>query len=188
MVSGADSSSFQSTPSVWRETRHPSKHVPRHFYFNPLPPYGGRRHPAKHTKNLSKFQSTPSVWRETKKIRKSRTGKSNFNPLPPYGGRLEKLNTVIDSKTFQSTPSVWRETERNNYGNLKTGHFNPLPPYGGRPVVPVRDASSFLISIHSLRMEGDHVTVTVSSPSAQFQSTPSVWRETSTPGLPSTGT
>ena len=42
MVSGADSSSFQSTPSAWRETQHPD--IPD----------------AEDT-----FQSTPSAWRET---------------------------------------------------------------------------------------------------------------------------
>ena len=38
-------------------------------------------------------------------------------------------------------------------------HFNPLPPHGGRPS-PHKPITPFCsISIHSLRMEGDHVLV-----------------------------
>ena len=77
---------FQSTPSAWRETK-PTR-IPRHRkrisihslrmegdgirhfwkrrseHFNPLPPYGGRRH------HLFAFRRSV-----------------HFNPLPPYGGR-----------------------------------------------------------------------------------------------------
>ena len=70
-------------------------------------------------------------------------------------GDLADYETQLDKIVFQSTPSAWRETDE-------------------RPEI----VTNFCISIHSLRMEGDHVTVTVSSPSAQFQSTPSAWRET----------
>ena len=56
-----------------------------------------------------------------------------FNPLPPCGGRRSELGirffTLI---RFQSTPSVWRETFR-------------------KPCIK----SFTLISIHSLRVEGD---------------------------------
>ena len=79
-------------------------------------------------------------------------------------------------------------------------YFNPLPPHGGRRVCtggcPIREA----ISIHSLRMEGDFrlagkqglllhfnplpphggrlLSIFPSGGTAQFQSTPSAWRET----------
>ena len=78
-------------------------------YFNPLPPYGGRRLIRYPFSRIHAFQSTPSVWRETfsgtktgleRRIsihslrmegdRASRTlmGISQyFNSLPPYGGR-----------------------------------------------------------------------------------------------------
>ena len=86
-TSRSAASAFQSTPSVWRETvllveRSGVAPISIHSlrmegdwqcrgkrsdlrYFNPLPPYGGRRdypmcHPC-----LQAFQSTPSVWRET---------------------------------------------------------------------------------------------------------------------------
>ena len=84
---------------------------------------------------VPKFQSTPSVWRET------RTGCTlaytplYFNPLPPYGGRQIPLDFLG-----------------------KDGHFNPLPPYGGRLFLIVIFFFLLVISIHSLRMEGDHVS------------------------------
>ena len=56
-----------------------------------------------------------------------------FNPLPPHGGRQNRIHINVLHESFQSTPSAWRETAlRHHIGKL----------YG--------------ISIHSLRMEGDH--------------------------------
>ena len=122
---------FQSTPSVWRETLSGfhsfqcftiSIHSLRmegdncshrvtlqNVHFNPLPPYGGRPERRCLAMKRFKFQSTPSVWRET-------FCSSAFR----------------DTLSFQSTPSVWRETD------------TIIPSY--------LDGS---ISIHSLRMEGD---------------------------------
>ena len=56
----------------------------------------------------------------------------HFNPLPPYGGRLVSRAIVTYCRIFQSTPSVWRET-----------------------FLPRFSAFVAVISIHSLRMEGD---------------------------------
>ena len=81
---------------------------------------------------VSSFQSTPSVWRETRRWRSSHIVSSYFNPLPPYGGRLTSLLLPLKALLFQSTPSVWRETACS--GSC---------------------AGGFVISIHSLRMEGD---------------------------------
>ena len=79
-------------------------------------------------------------------------------------------------------------------------NFNPLPPHGGRLEQEIYDTNTFVISIHSLRMEGDNPATPAeqrgryfnplpphggrlrdashacSVPS--FQSTPSAWRET----------
>ena len=60
------------------------------FYFNPLPPCGGRLQALCNPAKEVKFQSTPSVWRETLKS----------------GGR------GTNGEAFQSTPSVWRETAK----------------------------------------------------------------------------
>ncbi len=35
------------------------------FYFNPLPPHGGRQHAFRTSSSVTSFQSTPSAWRET---------------------------------------------------------------------------------------------------------------------------
>ena len=79
---------FQSTPSVWRETTQYCTKSQILRYFNPLPPYGGRR-----------------------RCRRSLPGfRTYFNPLPPYGGRLCLQATPRPCQAFQSTPSVWRET------------------------------------------------------------------------------
>ena len=102
---------FQSTPSVWRETKQiivglidglnfnplppcGGRHclqglVSAYVHFNPLPPCGGRHKRGKGAKRNEKFQSTPSVWRET--LRRGAADGKNV---------------------FQSTPSVWRETAR----------------------------------------------------------------------------
>ena len=80
-------------------------------------------------------------------------------------------------------------------------HFNPLPPHGGRLDHIRKRKKLELISIHSLRMEGDsvklfrqrnlwnfnplpphggrHVPLKKAPVGCAFQSTPSAWRETS---------
>ena len=125
------------------------------WYFNPLPPHGGRRIPGR-----------------------GRSLLRNFNPLPPHGGRLNSPWRLASHESFQSTPSAWRETQQNHlrheytsgisihslrmegdgrsvFQALRQLDFNPLPPHGGRR--PSIDCSVWrsLISIHSLRMEGD---------------------------------
>ena len=56
---------------------------------------------------------------------------------------------------FQSTPSAWRETIWSLSQLSEQSDFNPLPPHGGRPRCYVSWILSSIISIHSLRMEGD---------------------------------
>ncbi len=124
---------FQSTPSVWRETI---------IIIN--------------RRSIRRFQSTPSVWRETIGIISANANTLHFNPLPPYGGR-------------RLTP-----------GRCPTeGNFNPLPPYGGRQHSSAQLDTARYISIHSLRMEGDRTFARFAASLDAFQSTPSVWRETS---------
>ena len=57
-----------------------------------------------------------------------------FNPLPPCGGRPGSLRTRIILR-----------------------HFNPLPPCGGRPQDGRSACNPDVISIHSLRVEGDRM-------------------------------
>ena len=56
--------------------------------------------------------------------------------------------------------------------------FNPLPPCGGRRVAEEQRERLWMISIHSLRVEGDREIVVNAQKQTTFQSTPSVWRET----------
>ena len=57
--------------------------------------------------------------------------------------------------------------------------FNPLPPCGGRPCSRLSGKTARPISIHSLRVEGDgSAKRTPERSHTRFQSTPSVWRET----------
>ena len=173
---------------------HPQKH------FNPLPPCGGRpRYDIIILVTVS-FQSTPSVWRETDRYRLCRAWQmisihslrvegdrlckcpihpqKHFNPLPPCGGRPRYDIIILVTVSFQSTPSVWRETKVSYPGGCQCHisihslrvegdavrsascrsdtHFNPLPPCGGR-----------------------RLPVYVLPVDRRFQSTPSVWRETS---------
>ena len=82
-------STFQSTPSAWRETEEGMDTVRRTQHFNPLPPHGGRLAEWGVNMRNKAFQSTPSAWRET---------------------RLERGHA--EYWQFQSTPSAWRETRR----------------------------------------------------------------------------
>ena len=126
---------FQSTPSVWRETsrrrtfpdsqQRISIHSLRmegdfvlfevhHItcYFNPLPPYGGRRGRRGRGTGRGGFQSTPSVWRET--FSGTKTGlerRISIHSLRMEGDSITPL-LYLSALIFQSTPSVWRETER----------------------------------------------------------------------------
>ena len=123
------------------------------------------------------FQSTPSVWRETRTPHNALQRLTYFNPLPPCGGRRISI--------FVARSYI---------------HFNPLPPCGGRPAIKSEEGKSDDISIHSLRVEGDrscswmpqHLRISIHSLRVEgddfgakkildvyeFQSTPSVWRET----------
>ena len=125
-------------------------------HFNPLPPHGGRpvsdlggvkthaisihslrmegdRPAGCWTIHRTSFQSTPSAWRET-----------------------IYLSADLLRRLFQSTPSAWRETGLLLGDGGGNSHFNPLPPHGGRPDSVHDGRKPKTISIHSLRMEGDH--------------------------------
>ena len=123
--------------------------------FNPLPPHGGRRFFGTFKSAGSAFQSTPSAWRETLQAIRRTAAARDFNPLPPHGGRH-----------FQSVVILSRH------------YFNPLPPHGGRQLVRFDPLNEEIISIHSLRMEGDSCNISSANHPTAFQSTPSAWRET----------
>ena len=145
---------FQSTPSAWRETRDTIISIA------PTP-----------------FQSTPSAWRETPRW-SCRTRKSgNFNPLPPHGGRQPGGGFVNGNSNFNPLPP--HGGRQMTFTTLVyCCNFNPLPPHGGRRNFLRRPGNGQVISIHSLRMEGDDGYVFPITGYFVFQSTPSAWRET----------
>ena len=81
---------FQSTPSVGRATLPASLILRRNAYFNPRPPWGGRR------------------------TRDRQVGSKgfHFNPRPPWGGRRGSEARRPPHSLFQSTPSVGRATAK----------------------------------------------------------------------------
>ncbi len=192
---------FQSTPSVWRETlpfaslqsafsisihslrvegdRRCFRFFPQLQNFNPLPPCGGRHSRFSHSSARIVFQSTPSVWRETALPKhRDRRRPISIHSLRVEGdaapfkssrflcnisihslrveGDLQISFTKFQGVGFQSTPSVWRETFRHDSLDVFI-YFNPLPPCGGRPD-KMFAAPPTSISIHSLRVEGDHLS------------------------------
>ena len=198
-INPASIATFQSTPSAWRETfrTHPLRTYGEDF--NPLPPHGGRHARKNLTNRNIKFQSTPSAWRET--IRQLTSAirqrisihslrmegdqdkypllfildisihslrmegdlgnlcynnpKAHFNPLPPHGGRPAADAALLTMLLFQSTPSAWRETEV----KVTIGHDPMISIHSlrmeGDAAPNVTRLFHVLISIHSLRMEGD---------------------------------
>ena len=80
-------SSFQSTPSAWRETGSNSVEVCEFFYFNPLPPHGGRPAELERLRYICEI-SIHSLRMEGDSILPGDSQAMNhFNPLPPHGGR-----------------------------------------------------------------------------------------------------
>ena len=148
---------FQSTPSVGRETYNKGRKRLHNHDFNPLPPWGGRQG-GENMANLKKAISIHSLRGEgdRQKKRYEKEKAKNFNPLPPWGGRPVSHN---------------RKKRPESY-------FNPLPPWGGRRLMWVCSGHWSAISIHSLRGEGDETNIYMTSDGTEFQSTPSVGRET----------
>ena len=132
------------------------------------------------------------------KIQSRRT--SDFNPLPPCGGRLQidrlyfvqidisihslrvEGDTVSQQHVIKLAISIHSLRVEGDVLQLliqcQQLDFNPLPPCGGRPHFVAIGGGSGTISIHSLRVEGDGYLHIGAVTGVQFQSTPSVWRET----------
>ena len=148
------------------------------FYFNPLPPYGGRPRNCPASRFFSAISIHSLRMEGDLPAHVVRFRIPYFNPLPPYGGRRQCRRRNDGHNRFQSTPSVWRETSPIFSPNFSPSgisihslrmegdydsacpfpgrrHFNPLPPYGGRPPIFRSRFRIDDISIHSLRMEGD---------------------------------
>ena len=104
---------------------------------------------------------------------------TDFNPHPPSGGwRLFGVKTKHYSR-FQSTLSEWRVTCISIYVRYPCKISIHTLRMEGDHICTVRALCLVMISIHTLRMEGDVSTKNTKSCTILFQSTPSVWRVTS---------
>ena len=83
-------------------------------------------------------------------------------------------------RIFLSTPSARRATPRSGRMPPLRCNFYPRPPRGGRPYRQHGRRSSWRISIHALREEGDSKTTPRHRRHWQFLSTPSARRATNT--------
>ena len=101
----------------------------------------------------------------------------HFNPLPPHGGRRIISFTFDLISHFNPLPPHGGRPVR-TVQRTAGEYFNPLPPHGGRPLNFSGVWLLRVISIHSLRMEGDLRNSHHDHSTLQFQSTPSAWRET----------
>ena len=80
-----------------------------------------------------------------------------FNPLPPHGGRPKLSRNFFRFFAFQSTPSAWRETTiLSMFRMFLIISIHSLRMEGDDFRVGEKDLE--LISIHSLRMEGDGIS------------------------------
>ena len=170
---------FQSTPSAWRETEwyHYS------LYSSDISIHSLRMEGDLHRTSWKllrrAFQSTPSAWRETVALYINDCPRLNFNPLPPHGGRQAPVRLLIrQGRYFNPLPPHGGRPDADRADHYIRADFNPLPPHGGRPPGYDRQDAACLISIHSLRMEGDPRRRQIWTDGRAFQSTPSAWRET----------
>ena len=83
------------------------------------------------------------------------TEAANFNPLPPHGGRPFYFDFSHGLLYFNPLPPHGGRPFDRGVTSATVSHFNPLPPHGGRLYSLGVFAVDVLISIHSLRMEGD---------------------------------
>ena len=154
-ISIPESESFQSTPSVWRETACIRRCRTCYGHFNPLPPYGGRLNSPWRLASHESFQSTPSVWRETSRS----TLRLRLRSISIHSLRMEGDLLLPHNRDLPRPISI---------------HSLRMEGDGTGKSTSLRN----FISIHSLRMEGDRKPALYLPSTQSFQSTPSVWRET----------
>ena len=88
-------------------------------------------------------------------------------------------NPDAQDSLFLSTPSGWRATAASAARPPICPHFYPRPPGGGRLHADCQRFGSLRISIHALRVEGDHGREDRRAHAGgAFLSTPSGWRAT----------
>ena len=111
-------------------------HGDGYCYFNPRPPRGGRPHDLKSPAVPVGISIHALRMEGDLTSFKLKLVFCYFNPRPPRGGRhVETSQNAMDG-VFQSTPSAWRATVQIHKYLLRAD-----------------------ISIHALRVEGDHISI-----------------------------
>ena len=67
----------------------------------------------------------------------------------------DELERVTEEEQFQSTPSVWRETAATIFPSTSARTFQSTPSVWRETVKEISTIYQKVISIHSLRVEGD---------------------------------
>ena len=147
---------FQSTPSAWRETSH-TRHPLFALTFQSTPSaWRETFFEAWKNGNGTQFQSTPSAWRET---RKEYCGKKpagiSIHSLRMEGDKSNS-GSFVPAFLFQSTPSAWRETSCWIQMESIRIPFQSTPSAWRETKCTEFIFICQIISIHSLRMEGDN--------------------------------
>ena len=171
------------------------------YYFNPLPPHGGRRaaHQEKHEEYTISIHSLRTEGDSA--VLRTVLIKANFNPLPPHGGRQVRreenpITRLISIHSLRTEGDAERSAEKLKEAisihSLRTeGDFPQFEQSLSRPAfqstpsarretkVDIFEIVGAVISIHSLRTEGDEKRRRIMQNKFLFQSTPSARRETS---------
>ena len=103
-----------------------------HMHFNPRPPWGGRRVAASIACVTNSFQSTPSVGRATESTVEYTRQHLNFNPRPPWGGRRSTGKCQLPGMHFNPRPPWGGRLAVGMVNSRLVFDFNPRPPWGGR--------------------------------------------------------
>ena len=193
---------FQSTPSVWRETVCSSRYPPDEIISihslrvegDPAVQYDAPRESISiHSLRVEGDNWSPDVTIlpntiSIHSLRVEGDGRSRpvfhphpyFNPLPPCGGRHSYRCALLCFSGI-SIHSLRVEGDRSTQMAMsRSGDFNPLPPCGGRRCH--QRLGCHQVDFNPLPPCGGRLdAVGKIANHIQFQSTPSVWRETSSP-------
>ena len=149
------------------------------MYFNPRPPWGGRRSSRQQDTHHTKIsihalrgegdRIDPEAQRLPLIISIHALRGEGDHGIPPF--------SVKFTMRFQSTPSVGRATQNNTPKKARAYYFNPRPPWGGRLVIV---AFKFVtVRFQSTPSVGRATFLPKDSDTpVKFQSTPSVGRAT----------
>ena len=163
---------FQSTPSAWRETQQlTSNNQTYSISIHSLRMEGDASGHGFQTHTIV-FQSTPSAWRETGSIYCPWITGLVFQSTPSAWRETVFQCTSTICGTFQSTPSAWRETPVRWVAAPGRSGFQSTPSAWRETMLFLFFMFFLLISIHSLRMEGDFSDIMRTPANSDFNPLP----------------